>query len=89
MRRSSKCDKMTDTDSYLSHISERVVRMFQRYEQNIKLEQSFLTFISQYLAERQVKDPKALPYSQLYKLIKDGIREYLRLREREHQPHKS
>lgn len=89
MRRSSKCDQMTDTDSYVSHISGRVVRMFQRYEQNIKLEQSFLTFIFQYLVERQVKDPKALPYSQLYGLIKDGIREYLRLQERDNQPHKS
>jgi len=89
MRRSSKCDQMTDTDSYLSHISERVVRMFQRYEQNIKPEQSFLAFISEYLAERHVKDPKALPYSQLYKLIKDGIREYLRLQERGNRPHRS
>jgi hypothetical protein len=89
MRRSSKCGQMTDTDPYLSHISERVVKMFQRYAQKVTLDQSFLMFISHYLTQRQVKDPRAVPYSELYKLIKDGICEYLRLRERDDQPRKS
>jgi hypothetical protein len=53
--------------------------MFQRYVQNINPEDDrFHAFIGHYLAERDVKDPKAIPYSQLYKLIKEGIREYLR-----------
>ena len=80
---------MSDTDSYLIHITERVVKMFQRYAQNITLDQSFLTFISHYLTERQVKDPRAVPYSQLYNLIKEGIHEYLRLQKRDQQPRKT
>jgi len=60
--------------------------MFQRYAQNIKPDdESFLIFISNYLAEQHVKDPKLLPYSQLYKLIKGGIREYIRIQERDRQ----
>jgi len=75
--------------SYLAQVTERVVKTFQRYAQNIKPDdESFLAFISDYLAERQVRDIKLLPYSELYKLIKDGIREYLRLQERGHQPRK-
>jgi hypothetical protein len=52
--------------------------MFQRYAQNIDPEnEPFLTFITQYLGERNVKDAKAIPYSELYRLIKDGIQAYL------------
>ncbi len=53
--------------------------MFEMYVKNINPdEERFNAFISNYLAERGVKDPKALPYSELYKVIKDGIREYLK-----------
>ena len=41
-------------------------------------EQRFQTFISSYIADKGVKDVQALPYSELYKFIKEGIREYLR-----------
>jgi len=80
---------MPTQDSYLANVSARIVRTFQRYAQNIDPDdESFLTFISNYLSEKRVEDPKLLPYSQLYKLIRDGIREYLRLQEQERQPRK-
>jgi hypothetical protein len=60
--------------------------MFQRYAQNIKPgDKNFLAFISNHLREKDVGDPKLLPYSQIYRLVKEGIREYLRLQERERQ----
>ena len=53
--------------------------MFEMYARNINPdEERFNIFISNYLGERGVKDPQALPYSELYKVIKDGIREYLK-----------
>jgi hypothetical protein len=52
--------------------------MFQRYASSIDPgNEDFLTFISNYLAERNVTDPRAIPYSQLYNHIKQGIRDYL------------
>jgi hypothetical protein len=52
--------------------------MFQRYAGNIDPgNEDFLAFISNYLAERNVTDPRAIPYSELYKYIKQGIRDYL------------
>jgi len=56
--------------------------MFQRYTRNIDPEsEPFLKFITRYLAERNVKNPRGIPYSELYKLIRNGVREYLRLLE--------
>jgi hypothetical protein len=56
--------------------------MFQRYVHNIDPEdERFIAYISQYLTEKGVKDPKTLIYADLYKLIKEGIREYLRKQE--------
>ncbi len=53
--------------------------MFEMYVRNINPdEERFNAFISNYLAERGVKDPQTLPYSELYRVIKDGIREYLK-----------
>jgi len=53
--------------------------MFERYILNINPEeQRFQTFISSYIADKGVKDVQALPYSELYKFIKEGVREYLR-----------
>lgn len=52
--------------------------MFERYRQNIDPgDERFIAFISRYLLERNVNDPKAVPYSELYRVIKAGIREYL------------
>jgi hypothetical protein len=56
--------------------------MFEKYVQNINPdEERFHAFISNYLAEKGVKEPEALAYSELYKVIKNGIREYLRQQE--------
>jgi hypothetical protein len=53
--------------------------MFQQYSQSIDPENPhFLAFISRYLAERNVTNPRAIPYFELYRHIKEGIREYLR-----------
>jgi len=65
--------------SYVAQISGRIVRMFERYAQNIDPEsEPSLTFITQYLAERNVKDPRAIPYHELYRHIKDAIQAYLK-----------
>jgi hypothetical protein len=53
--------------------------MFERYVQNINPDdERFREFVSNYLEKKNVKDPRVLPYTELYKLIKEGIREYLR-----------
>jgi hypothetical protein len=53
--------------------------MFERYIQKVNPEEGrFQSFISNYLVDRGVKDIHTLPYSELYKFIKEGIREYLR-----------
>ncbi len=77
------CALLSESDSaYIGRVSARIVRMFQRYVQNIDAEdERFHAFICKYLAERDVKDLKAVPYAQLYKLIKEAIREYLSLEE--------
>jgi len=72
---------LTDA-SYIAQISQRVVHMFQHYAANIDPEsEDFLAFISKYLAERNVTDPRAIPYSRLYTHIKQGIRDYVRQHE--------
>jgi predicted transcriptional regulator len=56
--------------------------MFERYICNINREEErFQAFLSNYIAEKGVKDIQALPYSELYKVIKEGIQEYLRKQE--------
>jgi hypothetical protein len=53
--------------------------MFERYIRNINPEeQRFQAFLSNYIAEKGVKNIQLLPYAELYKVIKEGIREYLR-----------
>ena len=55
--------------------------MFERYIRNINPEEErFQTFISNYIADKGVKDIQVLLYSELYRFIKEGIREYLRKR---------
>ena len=76
------CLRLVESDSDLAHVSGRVVRVFQRYAQNINPEDKvFLSFIIDYLAQKNIRDPKAIPYSELYGHVKDGIREYLRQQE--------
>ena len=56
--------------------------MFERYVCNINPEgERFQAFLSNYIAEKGVKDIQVLPYLELYKVIKEGIREYLRKQE--------
>jgi hypothetical protein len=70
--------------SYLANVSARVVRTFQGYAQNIEPDdKSFLAYVANYLAERHVEDPRLLPYSQLYKLVKSAIHEYLRIKDQD------
>lgn len=53
--------------------------MFEMYSKNINPnDEQFNAFIAGYLEVKGVKDPQALPYSELYKVIKNGIREYLK-----------
>ena len=63
---------------YLDRVSARIVRMFELYSANINPDdQKFQEFIRNYVASKEPKDPQTIPYSQLYKLIKEGIREYI------------
>jgi hypothetical protein len=77
------CARLPVTDSeYLARVSSRIVRMFERYIRNINPEEEgFQAFLSNYPAEKNVKDIQVLPYSELYMVIKEGIREYLRKQE--------
>ena len=66
------------SDLYLDQVSARIVRMFELYSATINPDdQKFQEFIRNYVASKEPKDPQTIPYSQLYKIIKEGIREYL------------
>jgi hypothetical protein len=53
--------------------------MFELYAQTVNPdEERFKAFISHYLAEKGVNNPETMRYSELYRLIKDGVREYLK-----------
>jgi hypothetical protein len=57
--------------------------MFERYSQSIDPDaQDFLDFVSEYLAKKNIKESKAIAYSELYGHVKEAIREYLREKER-------
>jgi hypothetical protein len=75
-----KCALVPTTESeYISQTSARIVQMFQLYVQNINPEsEHFLAFITKYLKTANVTSPRAVPYPELYQIIKKGIREYLR-----------
>ncbi|MGP8069583.1 MAG: hypothetical protein ACLP5V_06800 [Candidatus Bathyarchaeia archaeon] len=65
-------------DLHLDRVSARIVRMFELYSANINPDdKNFQEFIRSYVARKESKDPQTIPYSQLYKLIKEGIREYI------------
>jgi len=81
--------ELSQPNSNLAHLIARVVRMFERYAKNIDpYDEQFLEFISQYLRSQEVNDPKALPFSRLYEIIKGGIREYLGQQESKSEPKK-
>jgi len=63
--------------AYLVQASARIVRMFELYSANINPDDpKFQEFIRKYVASKQ-KDPQTIPYSQLYKIVKEAIREYI------------
>lgn len=58
--------------------------MFERYVRNINPDDAhFKAFISKYVEEKLARDPNTTPYSELYKVIRNGIREYLGQQESE------
>jgi hypothetical protein len=53
--------------------------MFELYAHNIDPGNSeFQTFIKRYVALKEKRDPESIPYPELYRAIRDGIREYLK-----------
>jgi len=53
--------------------------MFEFYTRNIDPDDPvFQTYIKQYVSTRNSRSPNSIPYSDLYRMIKEGIREYLR-----------
>ena len=66
-------------DAYLNHVSSRIVRMFELYVGNIDPDDpDFQAFIQHYVAAKDDRNPATIPYSQLYAIIKEAIREYIR-----------
>jgi hypothetical protein len=67
------------SDPRLRWVSARIVRMFELYARNIDPDdEHFQAFIKNYVATKNGKGSESMPYSELYKTIKEGIREYLR-----------
>ena len=67
------------SDSYLFHVTARTVRMFELYTKNIDPDSpEFQTFIKGYVELREKRDPESIPYSDLYRIIRAGIREYIK-----------
>jgi len=66
------------SDTYLRHVSNRIVRMFELYSRKINPDDaSFQTYIQQHVSKKDPRKVDSIPYSELYKIIKDGIREYI------------
>jgi hypothetical protein len=65
-------------------VSARIVRMFEFYSHNIDPDDAvFQSYIKEYVSTRDSRSPNAIPYSDLYKMIKQGIREYIQKTRRE------
>jgi len=66
------------TSTYVVNVTRRIVRMFERYAENIDpSDEKFLAFVSNFLAENDVKNAEDIPYAQLYLLIQKAIRNFL------------
>ena len=66
------------SEAYLHHVTARIVRMFELYAHNIDPDESaFQEFIKNYVAAKDSRAAESMPYSQLYALIQEAIREYL------------
>lgn len=74
------------SDTYLRHVSTRIVRMFELYLRNIDPDDAnFQTYIQQCVSKKDPRKPDSIPYSELYKIVKDGIREYISQTQRTEQ----
>jgi hypothetical protein len=57
--------------------------MFELYSRNINPDDpDFQTYIQQYVSKKDPRKPGSIAYPELYRIIKEGIREYL------HQTHR-
>jgi hypothetical protein len=53
--------------------------MFELYAHNIDpYNTEFQAFIKRYVSLKEKRNPESIPYPELYKTIRDGIREYLK-----------
>ena len=60
-------------------MTARIVRMFELYAHNIDpYNTEFQAFIKHYVSLKEKRNPESIPYPELYKAIRDGIREYLK-----------
>ena len=74
---------MSDS-TYLSKVSDRIVRMFELYASIIDpSDAKFQEFISNHVAAKGVKNAESISYVALYKITQEGIREFIK-QEREH-----
>ena len=56
--------------------------MFEFYSANINPDDpNFQEFIRHYVASKESKDSQTVPYSQLYKIVREGIRAYISQKE--------
>jgi hypothetical protein len=52
--------------------------MFELYAHKIDPDNTnFQAFIKRYVGIKETRNPEAIPYAELYKIIREGIREYL------------
>ena len=57
----------------------RIVRMFELYAHDIDPKDTeFQAFIKHFVSLKEKRNPESIPYSELYKTIREGIREYLK-----------
>jgi len=57
--------------------------MFELYSCNINPDDvDFQTYIERYVSKKNPMSPESMPYPELYALIKEGIREYIRKTQR-------
>jgi hypothetical protein len=52
--------------------------MFEFYSRNIDPDEAkFQTYVERYISTKDPRKPESIPYSELYEMIKEGIREYI------------
>jgi hypothetical protein len=63
--------------------------MFELYVRNIDPDDSeFQRFIENYVSTHEKRDPESMPYLELYKVTREGIREYLKSPQTKRSPKK-